>query len=279
MSILLFRFPKKLRNSYLYNMKNRTAIVTGAYGAIGRAISHGLARARYRLVLVGRDEGRLRELQLELMDATPDEDVSYHALDLSVKNDIEAFARSWRGPLHLLINNAATAPPSRTETAEGIEMQFATNVLGYFWMTQYFYPFMKNLEDARIVNVASYWAGDLDLDDPEFRIRRYNNDTAYRQSKQANRMLTAAFARRLKEHGIAVLAAHPGDVRSKVSHDLGYGGWDTPEKGAETPLYCALDPELMHVTGQYFEHMKQTACPFAADQKAVESLYELCSSY
>ncbi len=49
-----------------------------------------------------------------------------------------------------------------------------------------------------VVVVASYWAGGLDLDDPEFRRRRYNNDQAYRQSKQADCMLTVAFARRLQ---------------------------------------------------------------------------------
>ena len=260
-------------------MKNRTAILTGAYGAIGRAIAEGLAESGFQLMLVGRDEKKLREVALELSRSTNNEYISHRAIDLSRKEDIKAFAQSWKGPLHLLINNAVTAPKRREETTDGIEVQFATNVLGYFWMMEFFHPHMENQEDARIVNVASYWAGDLDMDDLEFKKRHYDNDTAYRQSKQANRMLTAAFARRLKPKGIAVLAAHPGDVNSKVSRSLGYGGWEPPEKGAETPLFCATNPGLKGVTGKYFEHLQETSCRFAEDEKEVEKLFEICSQY
>ncbi len=253
--------------------------MTGAYGAIGKAIARGLAKSNYQLVLVGRDESQLKDLELSLNESTGDEYVTYHVVDLSSKKDIEAFAKVWTGPLHLLINNAATAPRSRKENDQGVELQFATNVLGYFRMMDLFHPFMENLEDARIVNVASYWAGDLDLNDLEFKNRPYDNDMAYRQSKQADRMLTDAFARRLQPKDIAVLAAHPGDVKSGVSRDLGYGGSMAPEKGAETPLFCALDPTLRGVTGKYFEHRQQVPCPFMADRQAVDQLYEICSKY
>lgn len=257
----------------------RTAIVTGAYGAIGKAIAEGMAAKGYRLFMLGRDQKALDEARREIISKTGNTRVEVRALDLSRKNEIRSLAEQWEGPLHVLINNAAATPRSRMETPEGIEMQFATNVLGYFWMTQYFAPFMEGLSDARIVNVASYWAGDLRLDDLEFRIRRYHNDTAYRQTKQANRMLTAAFAARLSEKNIAVLAAHPGDVNSKLSNNLGYGGWEPPEKGADTPLYCATDPALKGLTGKYFEHLEETPCPFAADSRAVEELFRLCERY
>ncbi len=258
-------------------MKNPTAILTGAYGAIGKAIAEGLAERGFQLVLVGRYEKELKDLVLELSRSTGNEYISHRAVDLSRKKEIEAFSQSWKGPLHLLMNNAVTAPENREETPDGVELQFDTNVLGYFWMMEFFHPHMENQEDARIVNVASYWAGDLDLDDLEFKKRPYDNDTAYRQSKQADRMLTAAFARRLKSRSIAVLAAHPGDVNSKVSRSLGYGGWEPPEKGAETPLFCATNPALKDVTGKYFEHKQEKSCRFAADEKAVERLYEICS--
>ena len=116
-------------------------------------------------------------------------------MDLSSKKSIIDLASRWTGPLQLLINNAATTSRLRTETPEHIEMQFATNVLGYFRMTEHFMKFMKDQTDARIVNVASYWAGGLDMDDLEFKKREYDNDAAYRQSKQANRMLTVAFCK------------------------------------------------------------------------------------
>lgn len=257
----------------------RTALVTGAYGAIGKAIARGLAEREYRLVLVGRNTDALEALQLGLSKDTGNADISHEAIDLSRKYQIEAFARKWDGPLHVLVNNAAATPRTRMETPEGIEMQFATNVLGYLWMSNYFAPFMENQEDARIVNVASYWAGDLKLDDLEFRARRYHNDTAYRQTKQANRMLTVALASRFKGKGIAVMAAHPGDVNSKLSNNLGYGGHESPEQGAATPLFCAAGPSLKGVTGKYYEHMTEVSCHFSRDSHAVEKLYDICTGY
>jgi len=71
---------------------------------------------------------------------------------------------------------------------------------------------MHNVNDARIVNVASYWAGGLNLDDVEFKNRHYNNDSAYRQSKQANRMLSTYSSSLLAPDGIKVNACHPGEV-------------------------------------------------------------------
>ena len=107
-----------------------------------------------------------------------------------------------------------------THTREGIEQQFATNVLGYFWMIEAFIERLKQGSGTRIVNVASYWAGGLDLHDLEFKKRRYNNDAAYRQSKQADRMLTVAFAKRLQPLDITVNACHPGDVNSIAPYSL-----------------------------------------------------------
>jgi len=260
-------------------MENRKAIVTGAYGAIGRAIAEGLAAKGYHTVLAGRDKDRLEKVAQEIIANTGNKNVDFYAVDLSRKKEIQAFAQSWEGPLHVLVNNAATTPRSREETPEGIELQFATNVLGYVWMMEFFHPLMENLEDARIVNVASYWAGDLDLNDLEFTKRRYNNDTAYRQTKQANRMLTAAYAEKFSGKGISVLAAHPGDVNSKLSNNLGYGGWESPEQGAATPLYCATDASLRNITGKYYENKQESPCSFAARKDEVQKLYEICQAY
>ena len=179
--------------------------------------------------------------------------------------------------MHLLVNNAATAPHKRTETSEGIEVQWATNVLGYFWMIEYFQPFMDGQSGARIVNVASYWAGGMDLNDPEFKSRSYDNDVAYRQAKQANRMLSVAFSERLKSKGITVNACHPGDVNSKLSNAFGFGGSESPEQGAVTPLFLSLSEEVHRVTGKYYEHMKPVACPFSRDHEAIERLYDICN--
>jgi NAD(P)-dependent dehydrogenase (short-subunit alcohol dehydrogenase family) len=256
----------------------KTAIITGAYGAIGMAIAEGIAAKGFRVTLVGRDQTRLENAGTTLSRRTANPAIFYEVVDLGLDDEIRAFGRRWKGPLHLLVNNAATAPRRRTETREGIEVQWATNVLGYFRMIHNFYPFMEGQPGARIVNVASYWAGGMDLRDPEFKNRPYDNDAAYRQAKQADRMLSAAFANRLKSKGISINACHPGDVNSKLSNAFGFGGSESPAQGAATPLYLSLSEEVSAITGKYYEHLKPVDCPFVKDATAVEQLFRICSS-
>ncbi len=255
-------------------------LVTGATGAIGNAIATQLAaKQAFEVVLLCRDQGKAARAVAEIRSTTGNQRVRYELVDLSRHASIQALANRWRGPAHTLINNAAVTPRRRQETPEGIELQFATNVLGYFWMIRAFSEHLQRSSPARVVNVASYWAGGLDLDDPEFRRRRYNNDQAYRQSKQADRMLTAAFARRLQPYGVTVNACHPGDVSSTLSNNLGFGGHESPDEGGRNPVWLATAESGQKVTGRYFEHMQEVRCPFVADRDAVESIYRVCETY
>lgn len=258
----------------------RVVIVTGAYGEIGKAIAESIANDhQYEVVLIGRDENKLISAVSDIRSNTSNQFVCYEVVDLSRKESVEKLAAGWEGPLHVLVNNAGTTPRQRMETHEGIEMQFATNVLGYFWMISFMSKFMHDAVDARIVNVASYWAGGLDFDDMEFKHRSYNNDTAYRQSKQADRMLSTYFAEKLSKYGIKVNACHPGDVNSKLSNNLGYGGHESPASGASTPVWLAVSEQAADYSGKYFEHKQQVNCGFSNDQQQVQKLYELCEGY
>lgn len=259
---------------------NQTILVTGATGAIGKAITRHLAeRETFEVVLAGRDEAKTQRTAAEIQRATGNPGVRYEIVDVSRRASIQSLVDRWVGPLHVLINNAAASPRQRQETPEGIELQFATNVLGYFWLTQLFTERLKASAPARVINVASYWAGDLDLSDLEFKRRRYNNGTAYRQSKQANRMLTAAFATRLQPFDIAVNACHPGDVNSHLSNDLGFGGSISPDAGADTPVWLATEPIGQRETGRYFDQRRAVHCRFGEDTAAVEALYAACLAY
>jgi len=258
----------------------KSVLVTGATGAIGKSIARLIAEQDNNMVtIIARNESKAQKVVDELIHTSGNENIAYKICDLSRQAEIKSLAQQWDTPLQILINDAGVTPRRREETPERIEMQWATNVLGYFWMMKYFSTILKQHGPSRIVNVASYWAGNLDIEDPEFNNRYYNNDTAYRQSKQANRMLTAAFSRKLKDKGISVNACHPGDVRSTLASNLGYGGHETPDQGAATPVWLATSGELEGVTGKYFEHERISYCSFSSDLEMTEKLYEMCDSY
>lgn len=256
------------------------ALVTGATGAIGGAISRQLAeQPGWSVVVLARDEAKAKQAAAEIRQATGNERVHYLLADVSRKEEVYSLAERWQGPLDVLVNNAATTPRQRRETPGGIELQFATNVLGYFWMVDAFAPHLKRSAPSRVINVASYYAGGLDLSDLEFDRRRYDNNSAYRQSKQANRMLTVAQANRFAGSGVTVNACHPGDVNSSLSNDLGFGGHQTPAQGADTPVWLATSEAGGQHTGQYFEKRQQVTDPFARDSDAIEALYRACRHY
>ena len=259
---------------------SRVALVTSATGAIGFAIANRIAlMPGFEVVLLCRNEAKAKRAMGAIQAATGNRSVSFSLVDLSRQASVNAFASAWDRPVHVLVNDAAIAPPLREETPEGIEMQFATNVLGYYWLTKALEDRLIQAAPARVVNVASYWAGDLDLGDLEFKRRRYDQHQAYRQSKQANRMLTVAFAERLQAYGITVNACHSGDVNSTLSNALGFGGHETPEQGAKTPVWLATAPEMEGVTGKYFEQCKEVRCPFARDRGLIAALDEACQRF
>ena len=258
----------------------RIVLITGGNGAIGKAIARQIAAQEgHGVVLVCRDEEKARTAVADVRRAAGSDKVWYEIADVSRKASVAELAARWPGKLDVLINNAAVSPRRRQETREGIEQQWATNVLGYLWMSDAFEEALKAAAPSRIVNVASYWAGDLDMDDLEFERRRYNNNEAYRQSKQANRMLTVAVAERLRPYQISVNSCHPGDVDSQLSNDLGFGGSESPDAGARQPVWLALDPAGGTETGKYFERMRETRDRFATDRAAIEKLYARCLSY
>jgi retinol dehydrogenase-13 len=255
-------------------------LVTGATGAIGKAIAQKLATNQdAEVVLVCRNPDKAKHVVDEIIHSSNNPKVRFELADLSRHTEICNLVARWTGPLHVLVNNAAITPRSRQETPEGIEQQFATNVLGYFWLIDEFTDILKASAPSRIVNVASYWAGGLEINDLEFIQRSYDNDKAYRQSKQANRMLSAAFSEKLKVHNIAVNACHPGDVNSELSNNLGFGGHETPDQGAETPVWLATHPIGQTSTGKYFEHLRESTCAFGANKQTVNALFDVCSSY
>jgi NAD(P)-dependent dehydrogenase (short-subunit alcohol dehydrogenase family) len=186
-------------------MTGRTVVVTGANSGIGRAAARALAAEGARVVLAVRDPTKGRAAA-----ATMTGDVGVRRLDLADLASVRAFAEDVTETIDVLINNAGLMIPPLGRTADGFELQFGTNHLGHFALTNLLLPRIW----GRVVTVSSngHRAGTLDFEDLNWERRPYRAFPAYAQSKLANLLFTAELHRRLTEAGSPVLAtaAHPG---------------------------------------------------------------------
>jgi NAD(P)-dependent dehydrogenase (short-subunit alcohol dehydrogenase family) len=200
----------------LPGMTGRSVIVTGANSGIGRAAAHALAGAGAHVVLAVRDIAKG-----EAAAATMPGETEVRRLDLASLVSVREFAAAWSGPLDLLINNAGVMVPPLSRTAEGFELQFGTNHLGHFALTNLLLEHVT----GRLVTVSStgHRVGRIDFDDLNWERKRYRAWRAYGQSKLANLLFTAELQRRLTEAGSPVLAtaAHPGYAATNLQFHSG----------------------------------------------------------
>ncbi|HET7376570.1 MAG TPA: SDR family NAD(P)-dependent oxidoreductase, partial [Anaerolineae bacterium] len=197
------------------SMKGKRVIITGPTSGVGKEIALQLAALGADVILGCRDTQKGEEIAAEIISRTSSSKPVVMQLDTSSQKSIRDFAREFRRKhrtLDVLINNAGgnrgTLP--KVTSVDGIELTFATNVLGYFLLTQELLDVLKKRASARIINVASAYASDLDLDDLQFERRRFESFRAYAQSKACDRMLTWALARRLAGSSVTANAMTPG---------------------------------------------------------------------
>ena len=182
-----------------------TVVVTGANSGIGRAAARVLAARGARVVLAVRDLAKGREAA-----ATMEGCVEVRRLDLADLSSVRAFADDFTDPVDVLINNAGVMIPPFSRTADGFELQFGTNHLGHFALTNLLLPRIR----ARVVTVSSnaHKVGSIDFADLNREREPYRAMSAYAQSKLANLLFTSELQRRLAVVGSPVVAtaAHPG---------------------------------------------------------------------
>jgi retinol dehydrogenase-14 len=278
-----------------WNIAAKTVVVTGATNGIGLAASIELARRGANVVLVGRDERRLQAgLEAARAVATGDAQVRSLWCDFSSQAAIRAFAKQALATLpriDVLINNAGLVSDKRRLSADGIELTFATNHLGYFLTTNLLLDRIVASAPARVVTVSSigHWRGTLDFDDLGFE-RGYSIMKAYRRSKLCNILFANELARRLEGKQVTSTSCHPGGVRTNIWEKA--PAWTrpilrylvtpfflTPEQGAERLLQLAAEPLLEGVTGKYFEDFRPISpAKIAEDEVIGRRLWTLSES-
>ena len=274
------------------NMKGKRVIVTGPTSGVGKEIALQLADLGAEVILACRDVRKGEQVASQITDGTGTKAVVM-MLDTSSQKSIREFAQEFRdryGRLEILINNAGgnrgTLP--KINSVEGIELTFATNVLGYFLLTQELLDLIKKSAPARIINVASSFASDLDLDDLQFERRPFESFRAYAQSKACDRMLTWALARRLEGTGVTANAMTPGlitetelyrnstpELKQRLTQ---ISGGRTSAQGADTAVWLASDPKLGKVSGKFYEEHEERECEFR-NTEAEEKLWRICEEY
>jgi NAD(P)-dependent dehydrogenase (short-subunit alcohol dehydrogenase family) len=247
------------------------AIVTGASSGIGLETARALAGAGAEVTLAVRNTDAGARAAEDIAKTTRNERVRVAALDLATQASVATFVQNWNGPLHLLINNAGAIPRTLSRTAEGWELQFATNYLGHFALSLGLHSALavgaSERGEARIVMVSStaHMRSPVVFDDIHFEQREYDPQAAYAQSKTADSLFAVEATRRWATDGIVANAVNPGGVSTGLQRDFtqkqkdylaeaeasGVFVYKTVEQGAATTLVAAVAPEFAHTGGHY----------------------------
>lgn len=253
-----------------------TAIVTGASSGIGAETSRVLAMRGVHVVMAVRNTAAGRTVKDEITKEISNAKLDVMELDVSSMASVRKFASGYISsgkPLNLLINNAGIMATPFSLSKDNIELQFATNHIGHFLLTNLLLETMKKTAyesnvEGRIVIVSSeghrfaYWEG-IRFDKINIE-SEYNTMGAYGQSKLSNILHAKELTRRLKEEGVNITAnsLHPGSIvtnllrhRSIVDSLMKTVGrlvLKNVQQGAATTCYVALNPHVKGVSGEYF---------------------------
>ncbi|QUQ66513.1 SDR family NAD(P)-dependent oxidoreductase [Kutzneria sp. CA-103260] len=249
------------------------AVVTGATSGIGEAIAAKLAE-RGTVVLVGRDDGRLRDAAARIERAAPGADLVLERADLALVKEVRALAERLPAA-DVVVSNAAVITDLDDRTAEGLQTLLAVNHLAPYLLLRLLAERIGQRR-ARFVIVGADPVAlarvPVDLDDLESgRLRVPDPDmlpfAAYGRTKNMNAMFGYELARRLTT--ITVTAAHPGIIAGtrlgrnsrgalkRLADELKLTAPGS-EVGADTPVWLATSSEVDGQTGGFYVERRLT---------------------
>jgi NAD(P)-dependent dehydrogenase (short-subunit alcohol dehydrogenase family) len=263
------------------DLSDQHAIVTGGSSGIGVETARALASAGAAVTLAVRNTDAGERTATQIRNATDNDAVDVRPLDLADPASVAAFAGSWTGPLHILVNNAGVmALPALELTRDGWELQFATNHLGHFALALGLHDALAAAGEARVVSLSSrgHLRSPVVFDDINFSSRPYDPWLAYGQSKTANVLFAVGATNHWAADGIVANAVHPGGIMETnlarhmdpeqveqlraaatatgTTTQTVNGApirFKTIAQGAATSVLVATSPELAGIGGRYFE--------------------------
>jgi NAD(P)-dependent dehydrogenase (short-subunit alcohol dehydrogenase family) len=261
------------------DLDGRRAVVTGGAAGLGRETARALAAAGADVTIAARNLDAATVAAEEISQEAGARGVHAGLLDLADLESVRAFAAGWRGPLHILVNNAGIMATPEQRNPEGRELQFAVNHLGHFALSTALHGALAAAGGARVVVVSSvgHVNGPVRFDDLDFTRDPYDPWLAYAQSKTANVLFAVEAARRWAPDNIAVNALNPGRIsdtglmRHLAAAPASPASFDPKSstgvsvkniaQGAATQVLLAASPLVEGATGKYFEDC-QEAAPF-----------------
>jgi short-subunit dehydrogenase len=219
-------------------LSDRVAVVTGAAGGIGRAVSVALAKEGCHLALCDVNAAGLEETAAQARELG--RKVSTHIVDVSDKARMQAFAGevfAEHGQVNILVNNAGVTvtAPFETHSLEDFEWIVGINFWGVIYGCKFFLPYLQKADEAHIVNLSSL-----------FGLLGVPSQSSYCATKFAVHGFSEALWVELRDQKIGVTSVHPGGVRTdiaksarsetKAQKDLAIGVID---RFSVSPEHCA----------------------------------------
>jgi NAD(P)-dependent dehydrogenase (short-subunit alcohol dehydrogenase family) len=255
------------------SLHNKTVLITGGTGGIGKQTAIGLARLGAHVVVTGHDRTRGAAALAEIKRASGNEHVALLLADHSSQHEVRRLAEEFRARhqrLDVLINNVGGLYRERWETEDGIEATLAINHLTPFLLTHLLLDLLKISAPARVINVTGgrpTMRPDLSNLQAE---RFYRGLVTYSHAKAVMMVAAYEFAKRLQGSGVSLNVVYPGLASTAMtagmrSDMLPMGMrllWPVfgriaraakPERAARSSIYLASSPELADVSGAYYD--------------------------
>nr|WP_315298875.1 SDR family NAD(P)-dependent oxidoreductase [Raoultella terrigena] len=234
----------------------------GTYSGLGFQDALALAGKGANVIIASRNAHKGQQAVEAIAAQYPEASVRFETLDLADLRSVQAFSerlRSQVSRIDVLINNAATAgTPEPKFNADGLELCWATNVVGHYSLTAHLLPLLQRGNDPRVVFLSSSAArrATMRFDDLQTR-QNYTPLKAYSHSKLAILILARELNRQalVDKWGVSFIAAHPGVAKTFLipdgpgpDSDFGRSLANDPERfkpaaqGALSTLYAATAP-------------------------------------
>jgi len=274
-------------------MKDKVVIITGANKGIGKEAAKQIAKLGAKVYMACRSLDSANQAREEIVSETKNQNVFVRHLDLaspdSIINFVDLFKKE-ESKLDVLINNAGLWTKTKKLADINVEQTFAVNVIGHQLLTKLLLDELKVAAPSRIINTASHYAGGLDIDDINFDKRNYNETLAYKQTKQANRMLTREWARRLEKNNVSVYSLTPGFIPdTELFREQNVVGkfllkafalieGRTIEEGADTIVWLASSEKISGTNGGFYNQRKEEKCKFNNPEEE-KRLWDKCEEF